>query len=69
MRANVNRAAARDRHRTQKRAVIMAAIHAPQGFVVDRFDTELQRDEGLLRQVIDHLNFVLVHAVGSRADG
>src|SRR5690242_6892730 len=45
----------------------MTAIHAAQRIVVYRFDAELERYERALRDLIDHADFFVIDAVGTRA--
>ena len=46
----------------------MAAIHAPQRVVIDRFDAKLQRDECPLGDLVDHRDLLFVDAIRPRAD-
>src|SRR5262245_16034346 len=56
-------------HRTQNSRVVMSAIDAPQRVVINRFDSEFQRDESPAADLVDHADLLFVHAICTRPHG
>src|SRR5262249_2976888 len=68
MRANVDRTAASHLHCLEECAIVVAAIYAFQGVVVDRFDAEFERDKRATPDLIDHVDLLFIDAVRPRPD-
>src|ERR1051326_2520257 len=69
MRADMYRSVTSEIDGSQECCVIVTAIDATEGIVIDRFHPELQRNEDPSRDLLNHRDLVFIHAVRPRSNG